>query len=93
MNNGLVLFPAQSFVENKGFDSEGTNCGPGGNGALMSQPTSLFKVEVFPPAVQCSEAEYEAVKKYLFYISASRGLLTKIFDRIVRVSSKFNLKF
>jgi hypothetical protein len=86
IDNGLVLFPAQSFVENKGFDVTGTNCGPSANGALLSQPTTIFRVCDFPAVVQCSEVAFEIVKKYLLSVRTGRGFLAKIMDRIIRVT-------
>jgi hypothetical protein len=90
MNDGLVLFPAKSLIENKGFDAEGTNCGPDSNSVLMSQPTSVFRVRNFPPVVLCYEAAFRILKKYLSSVSGATGLLTRILNKILRAIPTFH---
>jgi hypothetical protein len=52
MNDGLVLYPRHSHVQNQGFDGSGVHCGVGGSpydtpGELPRQPGSRFP----PPAI------------------------------------------
>lgn len=97
MNDGLVLFPAKSLVENKGFVADGTNCGPDSKSALFSQPTFAFRVRNFPPAVKCDETAFEILKKYLSSLTADRvtattgrGLLRRIMNKLLRAIPIFH---
>ncbi len=84
MNNGLVLFPAKSLVENKGFGEDGTNCKSSEGGARLSQPTSQFRVGKFPEAVQASAEEFDRVRKYLVAAVMKEGIFQRVFKRLLR---------
>jgi hypothetical protein len=78
INNGLVLFPPYSLVENVGFDGSGTH----GIGIFRNfRKSNVFKksnVITYPSEVLINENEYKLVKKAIYKVNG--GFIGKIID-------------
>lgn len=77
-NNGLVLFPPYSLVENVGFDGSGTH----GKGFFryFRKPLNLKKYSeiIYPKEIVIDVNDYKLIKKAIFQING--GYIGKIID-------------
>jgi len=65
MQNGLVLFPVKSLVENVGFDRSGTNCASHSPERDFSEMLVDFKARKFPALEESSVAAFDEIKRFL----------------------------
>jgi len=76
--NGLVLFPARSFVNNKGFDGTGTHCA---NKFVEHSELLGVKVSKFPEV----EVNVKALQGYGNFLKHDRGFIKVGFDHLWRI--------
>jgi len=79
-NNGLVLFPPHSLVENVGFDGSGTH----GKGIFrhFRKPINIKKYSdiIYPSEVVIDVNDYKLIKKAIFQVNG--GYIGKFIDYI-----------
>jgi hypothetical protein len=87
-NNGLVLYPSISMVQNIGFDNTGTNCGADPNFSILhlneKEDIRFQKLEIIE-----SEEALKRLKKFfkkrqniIAYIKRSYKIILKIYHRL-----------
>lgn len=88
MHEGLVLYPAESLVANKGFDGTGTNCSAGGS----ANEQSMGRIDVsqlgFPQESSIDMRVFETVKAYL---ARNNSLRRRIQRRAVDYALRFSI--
>lgn len=64
IDNGLVLFPRATLVNNHGFDGSGIHCGEISD---FASSDLNFEVNVYPRAVQIAEEQKQQIYQFLRY--------------------------
>lgn len=86
-NNGIVLFPDKSLVDNIGFDNEGTHTNSANPFAILDFDTNYFIVN-FPDKLDVNKAFFEKVKytiSSLLYNKKPNVSNSRIYDFIRKV--------
>lgn len=88
MHDGLVLYPRQSLVVNKGFDGTGTNCSVSSGPAGQSVGWIDVSRVSFPGQVSVDTASFAAIKQYLAANnSLGRRLSRHVANRVAQLKS------
>jgi hypothetical protein len=84
-NNGLVLYPAQSFVENIGFDGSGEHCGK--NSSFSHD--FLTRESLFSFSEIKLEENKLALKRVIKYFKKQKSILTRIRNKVRVLTEKY----
>lgn len=78
VNNGIVLFPSRSLVNNEGFDGSGTHCA---DKDVVFSALEGVHISTYPP----TEGNNKAFQLYGIYLSQDRGFVKRCYDHLWRV--------